>query len=108
MALLLGVVALLVQLAGWAGMPMRAMAAAADPEICSAHDDAPPHDTADHHTRGCPLCTLVHGLSGPPPADTLGIPVSYVVYRPRPLAVERVATGWFLSSLQPRAPPAAA
>ncbi|MBP2299017.1 DUF2946 family protein [Azospirillum picis] len=60
----------------------------------------------DHAAGHCPLCPLVAGLALPPP-PTLVHPLPMTARDPRLLPGERIAAGWFLSTLQARAPPAA-
>lgn len=120
--LLIGAVAVLVQLIAWSALPMTAMglttaSAADDLAMCSVHDtgsaaseaDAQPAtpDAAAHHGHGCPLCTLVQGMSGPPPISAACAPVTLSVVQAVPMSGELVAAAWFLSSLQARAPPVA-
>jgi hypothetical protein len=120
--LLIGAVAMLVQLIAWSSLPMATMAlamdlAADDLAMCSVHDttsaasetDARPvaPDAAAHHGHGCPLCTLVQGLSSPPPISAACAPVTLTVAQTVPMSGELVAAAWFLSSLQARAPPVA-
>lgn len=59
------------------------------------------------YAPGCPLCALVAGLTTPPPLD-LGLPTVMVRHDPVALPGERIAAGWFLSTLQARAPPTSA
>lgn len=116
--LLIGAVAMLVQLIAWSALPMATTGLAADDlAMCSVHDatsaasetDAGPvtSDAAAHHGHGCPLCTLVQGLSGPPPTNAACAPVTLTVVQTVPMSGELVSAAWFLSSLQARAPPVA-
>lgn len=52
----------------------------------------------------CPLCPLIAGLALPPPALTVE-PAMAVASDTRLLPGERIAAGWFLSTLQARGPP---
>ncbi|WP_236783807.1 DUF2946 family protein [Azospirillum humicireducens] len=52
----------------------------------------------------CPLCPLIAGLALPPPPLTVG-PAMSVAGDTRLLPGGRIAAGWFLSTLQARAPP---
>ena len=58
-------------------------------------------------TGHCPLCPLVAGLALPPPLLAVG-PAFAAARDTRLLPAERIATGWFLSTLQARAPPSRA
>ncbi|MBP2232615.1 hypothetical protein J2847_005946 [Azospirillum agricola] len=118
-----GAIALLFQLVSWAWMPAWISAASADTNrivICtptglktvvlgdlgtSAVPDAgaPEAAAADGF---CPLCPLVGGLAMPP-LTTLAAAVDFERHGPEALPGRRVAAGWFLSSLQARAPPVA-
>lgn len=66
------------------------------------HGKAP--DGALSGTGHCPLCPLVTGLALPPPPLTVG-PALAMDRDTRLLPAEHVAAGWFLSTLQARAPP---
>ncbi|CBS89553.1 protein of unknown function (plasmid) [Azospirillum lipoferum 4B] len=52
----------------------------------------------------CPLCPLIAGLALPPPPLTVG-PVVVAASDTSLLPGERIAAGWFLSTLQARGPP---
>ncbi|WP_042704792.1 DUF2946 family protein [Azospirillum sp. B506] len=52
----------------------------------------------------CPLCPLVGGLAMPPP-DPLVVRASVGRHSPESLPGAAIAAGWFLSTLQARAPP---
>ncbi|WP_236784025.1 DUF2946 family protein [Azospirillum humicireducens] len=52
----------------------------------------------------CPLCPLVGGLAMPPP-DLRMARASVGRYGPEALPGDAIAAGWFLSTLQARAPP---
>lgn len=52
----------------------------------------------------CPLCPLVAGLALPPPPPSVG-PALAMARDTCLLPAERIAAGWFLSTLQARAPP---
>ena len=118
-ALLIGAVAFLLQVTAWmVGAP--AMAAGMTVPVCTtdgvllvqfgpdgqpAADKADP--TADHEAMGCPLCPLVQGLSLPPPVPAPVTPAELLRHGPTMLPGERIAAGWFHSTLQARAPPVA-
>ncbi len=56
-------------------------------------------------TGHCPLCPLVAG-AGLPPVAPLALPTERVAaHDARALPGDAIAAGWFLSSLQARAPP---
>ncbi|WP_109451499.1 DUF2946 family protein [Azospirillum sp. TSH64] len=118
-----GAIALLLQIVAWAWMPaMIASANAAEASwivICTADGfktvalddhgvpadpDGAPSDAAVAD-GSCPLCPLVGGLAMPP-LGLLPVTVGYVRHGPEFLPGRRIAAGWFLSSLQARAPPA--
>lgn len=132
LGLVAGMAALLLQVIAWGWMPMvpgtaRAGETASLP-ICSsgglttiqvdaavygigefglASDDGDPEKSPDHApsaTGHCPLCPLVAGLALPPPPLTVG-PALAMASDSRLLPGERIAAGWFLSTLQARAPP---
>ncbi|SMF30364.1 Protein of unknown function [Azospirillum oryzae] len=80
-------------------------------EIRLASDDGGPDKSPDHApsdtgpaTGHCPLCPLVAGLALPPPPLMVG-PTLAMASDTRLLPGERIAAGWFLSTLQARAPP---
>ncbi|WP_052293713.1 DUF2946 family protein [Azospirillum sp. B510] len=117
-----GAVALLLQIVAWAWMPaMIASANAADSGrivICTP-DGFKTLLVDDRGTGGgpeagkgepglsvgsCPLCPLVGGLSMPPP-DLRIAPAAIGRHGPDLLPGDLVAAGWFLSTLQARAPP---
>ncbi len=127
-SLLAGAVALLLQIVAWAWMPAVIMSAnAAVPTIeaktgriviCTPDgfrtvmlDD---HGTPTDSDRGvprpalsgdsCPLCPLLGGLALPPPALRV-MPANVPLHSQQVLPSERIAAGWFLSTLQARAPP---
>lgn len=56
-------------------------------------------------TDHCPLCPLVAGLALPPPPMPIIGPVIVESGASRLLSGERIAAGWFLSTLKARAPP---
>ncbi|PGH57206.1 hypothetical protein CRT60_12090 [Azospirillum palustre] len=130
-----GAIALLLQIVAWAWMPaMIASANAAESGgivICTpdgfktvALDD---HGAAGNPARfepiksksvesdtgksdptmsggSCPLCPLVGGLAMPPP-DLRMAQASVGRHSPESLPGDVIAAGWFLSTLQARAPP---
>ncbi|WP_345769741.1 DUF2946 family protein [Azospirillum thiophilum] len=55
-------------------------------------------------TGHCPLCPLIAGLALPPPPTSIG-PAIVESGNSRPLPGGPIAVGWFLSTLQARAPP---
>lgn len=61
-------------------------------------------EPAHSGTGHCPLCPLVSGLALPPPLLAVG-PVLAMARDTRLLPAEHSAAGWFLSTLQARAPP---
>lgn len=61
-------------------------------------------DPAPFGSGHCPLCPLVSGLALPPPPLTVE-PAMTVASDSRLLPGERIAAGWFLSTLQARGPP---
>jgi hypothetical protein len=126
-SLLAGAVALLLQIVAWAWMPAMA-APTNDSEsnrivICTPDgfktalldDRGAPVDPDGGQTKGgqtdaamsggsCPLCPLIGGLALPPPV-ALVMPIDAVRHGPEALPGDRIAAGWFLSTLQARAPP---
>ncbi|WP_247871878.1 DUF2946 family protein [Azospirillum sp. TSO35-2] len=128
LGLMAGVAALLLQVIAWGWMPSIVGTARAGDDstvlICSvdglksvildAQDDgagdaaAPsgtPSKPSPYGTGHCPLCPLMSGLALPPPPTSIG-PTLAEARDSRPLPGERIAAGWFLSTLQARAPPA--
>jgi len=117
-----GAVALLLQIVAWAWMPgMIASANAADGDrivICTPdgfksvvwNDHGAPGDPAAGKTESamsagsCPLCPLIGGLAMPPP-DVWSMPATLGRHSPELLPGGLIAAGWFLSTLQARAPP---
>ncbi|WP_244433995.1 DUF2946 family protein [Azospirillum sp. B506] len=134
LGLVAGMAALLLQVVAWSWMPLPTgpIGAARTGEtvslpICSsgglttiqadaadygvgasgvAHDDdhGRSQDPAHSGTGHCPLCPLVAGLALPPPQPPLG-PTAAMARDTGLLPAERIAAGWFLSTLQARAPP---
>ncbi|WP_247894348.1 DUF2946 family protein [Azospirillum sp. B510] len=123
-----GMVALLLQVIAWGWMPLASGAPRngemAPLLICSsggltsiavdaadyAIGDNGSQKAPDHAVTGlghCPLCPLVAGLAPPPPPLTVG-PALAMTDDTRLLPAERIAAGWFLSTLQARAPPSIA
>ncbi|WP_247894272.1 DUF2946 domain-containing protein [Azospirillum sp. B510] len=119
---LAGAVALLFQIVSWAWMPAWISSARAETNrivICTADGfktvalddhgvpadpDGAPSD-AGVTDGSCPLCPLVGGLAMPP-LGPLPVTVGFLRHGPEFLPGSRIAAGWFLSSLQARAPPA--
>lgn len=110
--------AFLLQIVAWAWMP--AWAAAADDGsngeiiICTANglvkitpDGAagPDGDDTDATNHGCPLCPLVGGLALPPQPPLQAVPVQTLRHQAVALSGAQIAAGWFLATLQARAPP---
>ncbi|CAO3356895.1 hypothetical protein [Azospirillum palustre] len=127
LGLVAAMAALLLQVIAWSWMPLMSSGVAQAGEtmslaICSsgglttiqaaAADFAIPHDgdhgkspdPASSGTGHCPLCPLVTGLALPPPLLAVG-PALAMNRDTRLLPAEHVAAGWFLSTLQARAPP---
>lgn len=123
--LLAGMLAFVVQMMVWS-VTMPAMALDGGPggletiSICSVDgirtitvdaDGQPVPDDGGSGSTGaakghCPLCPIMAG-AGLPPQPPLGTPVQAMVLADsRTLPGDVVAAGWFLSSLQARAPPA--
>ncbi len=65
-------------------------------------DGKPPAGKAEGH---CPLCPLVGGL-GLAPVQWVAMPAEVERHGPKALPGRQIATGWFLATLQARAPPA--
>ncbi|WP_244592437.1 DUF2946 family protein [Azospirillum palustre] len=123
--LLAGALAFVVQMMVWSatmpamaldGMPAGAEAIA----ICSADgiktivigsDGQPSSDDGSGSTGPvkdhCPLCPTVTGAGLPPQAQTAVPAETMAAADARALPGAAIAAGWFLSSLQARAPPAA-
>ncbi|WP_052710058.1 DUF2946 family protein [Azospirillum thiophilum] len=122
---LAGAVALLLQIVSWAWMPAVIQAAnAADTSrivICApdgfktvllddrgmpVDPDAADSGAPEHAMSGgsCPLCPLIGGLAMPPLA-VFAMSVDFERHGPEQLPGSRIAAGWFLSTLQARAPP---
>lgn len=116
-----GAVALLFQIVSWAWMPAWTSVGSPDAErivICTpdglktiALDDHGTPSDPDAGTTGkavaggfCPLCPLVGGLAMPP-VTTLAVARDFERHGPEALPGSHIAAGWFLSSLQARAPP---
>lgn len=127
-----GAIALLLQVVAWAWMPaVIASAAAAESSrvvICTPDgfktvvmDDHgmagdPAGDASDSSKSdllqgdmlmsggSCPLCPLIGGLAMPPP-DPRMARASVGRHSPEALPGDVIAAGWFLSTLQARAPP---
>ncbi|WP_236784023.1 DUF2946 family protein [Azospirillum humicireducens] len=122
--LLAGALAFVLQMMVWS-MAMPAMAMGGAPAgaeavtICSvdgfktvfigsdgqpvAPEDGSGGAAKDH----CPLCPTVTGAGLPPQVQTAVPAESMAMADARTLPGEVIAAGWFLSSLQARAPPAA-
>lgn len=113
--LLIGAVAFLLQMGAWT-VNAPAVAAGMTIPVCTTDgvqlipfgpDGLPAPEKADHAAMGCPLCPLVQGLSVPPPFLAPTAPCEILRHSPVVLPGERIAAGWFLSTLQARAPPVA-
>lgn len=124
-SLMAGAFALLLQLVAWAAMPaLLPPVDAADNDgtrivICTPDGyktivldeqglpvDAGLNDDATLASYGgsCPLCPLIAGLAVPTPF-LLAAPIAIGRHGPEILPGAHIAAGWFLSSLQARAPP---
>lgn len=111
--------AFLLQVIAWAWMaPIASVAKGGGPTsivICSTDgyktiqldDGQSPATDKDSATggHGCPLCPLIGGLGLVTPVAVIG---PDLVFRHGPVALpgSAIAAGWFLSTLQARAPPA--
>jgi len=132
LGLVAGMAALLLQVIAWGWMPLMISGSARAEEtvslaICSSgglttiqadaagygigepgfapdSDQEKSPDPAHSRAGHCPLCPLVTGLALPPPLLAVG-PALAMVRDTRLLPAEHVAAGWFLSTLQARAPP---
>ncbi|WP_207483010.1 DUF2946 family protein [Arenibaculum pallidiluteum] len=119
-----GALAFLCQMIAWAWCPIAGPANVVLVPFCtpdgmvhravSAEDGKPVPDgggpagkRSDAPESGCPLGALLSGLSAPPANITLVPPGTPPRHGAPSLAGQTVATGWFLSTLQARAPPAA-
>lgn len=117
-ALMSGVLALLFQLFAWTLTMPATSAPGTDAAICSAQglvhsnaDDAlagaalpTDHPTGHQDGGSCPLCPLIGGLHLPPPLHQMA-PGVVVRHGPVALPGALILAGWFLSTLQARAPP---
>ncbi|WP_431859127.1 DUF2946 domain-containing protein [Azospirillum sp.] len=115
--LMAGVIALMLQVFAWT-LTMPAQVAAMNPmdgmTICTAEglvhldaDGAPAGTDAPMKHPGmehCPLCPLIGGLYLPPPVQTV-LRQTVTRHGPEGLPGAVVVAGWFLSTLQARAPP---
>lgn len=120
--LLAGVLAFVLQILAWAWMPAWVAAAnTAHPEqivICTVEGfktvildaagsgavttgEKPAPKAGD---GGCPLCPVMGGLAMAPP-PVMVIPAQTGRHGPQALPGSQIAAGWFLSTLQARAPP---
>jgi hypothetical protein len=113
--LMVAALAFLLQVVSWAWAPAQAAVNGRDGEIliCTADglvkftpdgegDSGGDNAATDH---GCPLCPLVGGLALPtqPPLQT--VPVRLIRLQAAALPGAQIAAGWFLATLQARAPP---
>ncbi|ALJ39095.1 MULTISPECIES: DUF2946 domain-containing protein [Azospirillum] len=120
-AVMVGGVALLLQLLGWAFLVPVANATTGETVmICTPQGmasitlpDGPPPESLLPDGKptlsmgeDCPVCGLVAGLTAPPPLLTVVLPVSVVAHSSIGLPGQHIAAGWFLSRLKARAPPA--
>lgn len=117
-ALVPGAVAFLLQVLAFFWMPALAPASVGLVPICtpagveyravSADTGGPASETPAKAKHGCPLCPLMAGLHTPP--GGIGVPAPAVVAAPGSLVLAgaQVAAGWFLATVQARAPPALA
>lgn len=114
--LLAGALAFLCQVMAWTLLMPAASAQAGLVPICTAEglilvavddDGTKKPDSGTVSAMACPLCPLVAGMAPPPapPADPL--PAETGRHTAVALPGAFVAAGWFLSSVQARAPPAA-
>ncbi|MCG5238724.1 DUF2946 family protein [Azospirillum doebereinerae] len=114
-----GALALLFQLFAWTLTMPATFAPLNEIAVCTAEGlvhldvegppsgaELPTEHPAKHPDGGsCPLCPLVGGLHLPPPLHLVS---QDAVTRHSPVALPGalILTGWFLSTLQARAPPA--
>jgi hypothetical protein len=120
--LLAAAAALLMQIFAWGAMPFLSVSVAGTATeimvICTSEglkpvvldedglstetpSEKPPTAKAGGH---CPLCSPVNGL-GMPPVRWLILPADVKAHEPITLPGARIATGWFLATLQARGPP---
>jgi len=122
--LLAGALAFLCQVMAWTLlMPAAAVQAAMVP-ICTAEglilaavdeSGTPVSDPRGGEEPGkgttaamaCPLCPLIAGMALPPVPPSDPLPAEIHRRSPQALPSAFVASGWFLSGIQARAPPAA-
>lgn len=108
--------AFLLQIVAWAWMPAQAAVSADGQDgeiiICTANglvklnpDGGDSGDDGAATEHGCPLCPLVSGLALPPQPPLQAVPVRTIRYQAAVLPGAQIAAGWFLATLQARAPP---
>lgn len=113
-SLLIGATAFLLQILTWS-VYAPAMAAGEAVAICSiegmivVHLDADgqpitPEKTAPDN-KHCGLCLLAQGLGAAPATINAQLPLRVVHHGAEALPGAAIAAGWFLSTLQARAPP---
>lgn len=111
--LMAGAVAFLCQVMAWTVlMPAMSLGAEGIP-VCTADGvvlvSIDEHGQKTEKATGtamlCPLCPLIAGMAPPPPPVDAALPAD--IGRQGPLALPGgiIAAGWFLSSVQARAPP---
>lgn len=119
--LLAGALAFLCQVMAWTLLMPAAMVQAGTIPICTAEgivlvavddngDRLPDSQKPDKGTTAamaCPLCPLIAGTAPPPAPIAAPLPAEIGRHMPQVLPGAFVAAGWFLSSVQARAPPAA-
>lgn len=114
--LLAGALAFLCQVMAWTLMMPAASAQAGLVPICTAEglilaavdgNGAKKPDSGSVSAMACPLCPLVAGMAPPPAPPAEPLPAGIGRHTPVALPGAFVASGWFLSSVQARAPPAA-
>lgn len=113
-SLLIGAAAFLLQMLTWS-VYAPAMAAGEATEICTAEgmitafldaDGQPitPEKTAPD-SKHCGFCLLVQGVGAAPTGINVRLPLNVARHGAEALPGVVIAAGWFLSTLQARAPP---
>jgi hypothetical protein len=115
--LMVAALAFLLQVVSWAWAPAQAAAFVNGQDgeilICTGdglvkftpdgQGDSGDDNAASGH--GCPLCPLVGGLALPPQPPLQAVPVRIIRLQAAALPGAQIAAGWFLATLQARAPP---
>lgn len=117
-SLMVAALVFLLQIVTWAWMPASAMAqpvGSGDGLVICTGDGlikllpdgskVPLEKDGVEGSYHCPLCSLVGSVALPPPPVAVVGSVDEIRHMPQTLPGDQIAAGWFLATLQARAPP---